>query len=280
MKIRNQKAKRHPVYRILKKMMFYEYFNKIEGALKKNIGLKTLGYVVIFKGEQIKICNDQLEVNLRNNTSDFDVFDQIFIKGEYSPVVQYCIDNSIPIETIVDLGANIGFTSLYLSNYFPNAKLISVEADINNFKVLHENLIHKENIELLNSAIWHNNEKLVVNSDFRDGREWSLSVEPDISGRSSENIIEGITMYDIITRFNLSSIDILKIDIEGAERFIFDQSISDINFLDCVKIIVIEIHDEYLIRTQIYSLLKSKNFLIFNSGDITIGVSQNGNVPN
>ena len=65
------------------------------------------------------------------------------------------------------------------------------------------------------------------------------------------------------------SIDLLKIDIEGAERFILtDKKTSD--FLEKVKILALEIHDEFNIRSAIYDVLRQHQFTITNHGETTI----------
>ena len=65
----------------------------------------------------------------------------------------------------------------------------------------------------------------------------------------------------------------MKIDIEGAERFIFDNN-NDLSFLKKTKIIAIEIHDEYNIREEIISILKENQFLLLESGELTIGINK------
>ena len=66
--------------------------------------------------------------------------------------------------------------------------------------------------------------------------------------------------------------DILKIDIEGAERFIFDDRASQ-DFLDKTRVLVIEIHDEFNIRSSIYKELRKRGFSIVEQGELTLGVN-------
>lgn len=40
---------------------------------------------------------------------------------------------------IIDAGANIGLTSVYLANRFPNARILALEVDQQNFELLAEN---------------------------------------------------------------------------------------------------------------------------------------------
>lgn len=75
-----------------------------------------------------------------------------------------------------------------------------------------------------------------------------------------------------MTEHNWDIVDVLKIDIEGAERFVFE-SLETIMFLKFVKILIIEIHDEFNIRYFIYDQLRDNGFLIYNFGETTLAVN-------
>ena len=81
-------------------------------------------------------------------------------------------------------------------------------------------------------------------------------------------------MEEIIYENKLEIIDILKIDIEGGERFLFDDRKS-FSFLDKTRILVIEIHDEFNIRPRIYRILKDKNFMLLENGELSIAFNKN-----
>ena len=76
---------------------------------------------------------------LRAGTSDLWVFDQIFLYRELEA------DFGQNVSRIIDAGANIGLASVYLANRFPNAEILSLEVDDENFRLLVETLgpIHK-----------------------------------------------------------------------------------------------------------------------------------------
>ncbi len=57
------------------------------------------------------------------------------------------LDSFTP-ENIIDLGANIGMSSLYLADRFPDAKIIGVEPDGENGEML------KKSSELSQRFIW------------------------------------------------------------------------------------------------------------------------------
>jgi FkbM family methyltransferase len=104
---------------------------------------------------------------------------------------------------------------------------------------------------MLHGGVWNKDTTLMLNRAFRDGKDWSISLEESKAG---DGDINGYSLTKIVAKIN-GNIDILKIDIEGAEKMIFeDETATD--FLNKVKCIAIEIHDELFIREKIYSVLK------------------------
>lgn len=77
---------------------------------------------------------------LRDDSSDLKVFLQVFSKNEYLTLVRAVSDNADakPL-IIVDLGANIGLTALYLSAFLPVQKYIALEPSTENFALLCKN---------------------------------------------------------------------------------------------------------------------------------------------
>jgi hypothetical protein len=108
-----------------------------------------------------------------------------------------------------------------------------------------------------------------IDRTFRDGQDWSIATQEDVDGE-----ITGISIQEIIIENRLTHISLLKIDIEGAERFIFKPG-NDFSFLKITEIIAIEIHDEFDIRKSINEILISNDFIIFESGELTIGLNRN-----
>lgn len=229
------------------------------------------------KSNDYIIHNSQLKQNiyLRKKGSDIDVFKQIFMDDEYKPLVQAIKSKNIKINVIVDLGANIGLSTIYFNNIFENVNIYAVEPDSKNFKQLKLNISNKENIFTENVAIWSEKIDLVENlaKPFKGGEDWSKTFIASENADIGEKI-KGITIDELINKYNLTTIDLLKIDIEGAERYIFDLK-NDLNFLNQTKVIAIEIHDEFTIRTDIYQILKKYGFVLFETGELSIGINHN-----
>ena len=85
-------------------------------------------------------------------------------------------------------------------------------------------------------------------------------------------MFETTTIEGLINDFNIETIDFLKIDIEGGEDEVF-KDFSKINWLDKVKVIALEIHDEFDCRKHIESNLE-KLFTLSHSGELTIGINK------
>jgi len=67
-------------------------------------------------------------------------------------------------------------------------------------------------------------------------------------------------MWDLITKYDLETIDFLKVDIEGSE---FDLFNSDIGWLSRVKKIAMEVHLEFGDITELASKLESRGFAVW-----------------
>jgi FkbM family methyltransferase len=234
---------------------------------------KTTYLLTFTKGEW-----KDFSFKIRKNSSDLGILTEILIRKEYESLVKR-ISISQPldsIEYIVDAGANIGCTTAYFKKIFPKATIIAVEPDDNNFNLLSENIkLNKlENVYPIKAGIWNKSVRLGLSSDFRDGRECSLTVF-ELDDENSSEGIEAVSLEQIRNKFSMPRIDILKIDIEGAERFLFDTEENSQRNLFGVKYLALEIHDEFGIRSQIEGQLESNGFIQYTINETTVAYNKN-----
>lgn len=199
-------------------------------------GLKIYLKLQIFKNNStvnIQLPRYKHKILLRRNSSDIKVFYQIFFKEEYKINLE-----STP-NIILDLGANIGLSAIYFAQKYPQAKIISVEPDKGNFDLCIQNTKFYKNRACINSAIWYNNESLKT-IDNNIG-VWAISVNPVDGDNNGNSGLKGITISQIFEKYGLNKIDLLKIDIEGAEKEVFEKR--DISWLNYVDTIVMKLHD-------------------------------------
>jgi FkbM family methyltransferase len=178
-------------------------------------------------------------VSLRLGTSDKDVFRQVFIYEEYAPLQG--IDD---VRVIVDCGANIGLASMYLLDRYPSATLLAIEPDPENAAMCRRNLSRFGSRACVETAgIWSRGDwgcpaRLRLDRNAGDGREWSIVVREATNGEDTETA--GVGMDAICDR--TGEIDLLKIDIEGAEEIIFSRDSA--SWLQRVRNMAIELHNE------------------------------------
>lgn len=174
---------------------------------------------------------------IRAKTTDIDILESIFVgkklglHGEYDFLFKR--KDLLDAKVIIDAGANIGAFSVLADLYCKNARIIAVEPEKNNFAMLVHNTRNCNNIECLNLGIWKYKTRLKVIQ--RETGEWGFIVKECTQGD-----IKALGIKDLIKKYSIEFIDILKVDIEGSELEMFE---GNCEWLQNVKIIVIETHD-------------------------------------
>ena len=184
-------------------------------------------------GNKFRFSPLQKKVHLRPKSSDIPTFIEIFIDGEYNFNIPFTP------KVIIDGGANIGLSTLFFKNKFPGSRIICIEPDVKNFEMLQENVGHFEDVTLINGALWHSKSMVSVSDKYNMG-DWGMVTE-EINGGGPEESVETITIDELCEQNNIEHIDILKLDIETAEKELFSRNFS--NWLPRTKIDVIELHD-------------------------------------
>jgi len=211
------------------------------------------------------------KVVLRKRTSDLAVFKEIFIGNEYQKLVEKIFEKNIKIKNIIDVGSNIGLTILYFTRCFPDSIVIGIEPDQTNFSQIEKNveLNQLKNIKLEKAGLWSHQSNLNLSKNFRHGDNWSFSVEENVD----QGNIKGITMESLFLKHKFLIIDLLKIDIEGSEQYIFE-SPETCAFLKKIKVICIEVHHEVNSKPLVVNMLAYYNFEMFFDRDIIFGINQ------
>jgi FkbM family methyltransferase len=164
---------------------------------------------------------------LRPGSSDFGAYDKVMREEGYhftprtSPTV------------IVDAGANVGMASVYFARKFPGARVIAIEPERSNFELLRRNVKPYPNVEPFLGALW--SESLDIEIVDPGLGNQGFQVKPDIGGG-----VPALSVVDLMKRFDLGHIDILKIDIEGAEREVMGSSDA---WIGKVGAVIAELHD-------------------------------------
>jgi len=212
---------------------------------------------------------------LRRMTTDYNIYGQIFRFEEYKPLVDMV--NKLKqkeILYVVDAGANVGCSTLYFKQLFPNAKVVAIEPQSGNFNILCKNIeLNNMNKEVFadKSGLWKDNSNLEITTDFRDGREYAFFLKTAKDNSSAYETVPGITISDILHKYNFPYIDVLKIDIEGSEKYLFENEEIAYQTLSKVNFIALEIHDEIVDRKLVVSLLEKLGFEYENFHETLVG---------
>lgn len=216
-------------YSILKDLRNYiECFGRIKG-----IKLFLLGKISESRIIEVKHPKIKNSIYLRLNESAIATLMRVFIHEEYNQEI------AIVPKIIIDAGAYNGLTSIFYAEKYPKAKIIAIEPELSNFMILKKNVSMYSNITPINKALWSKNTNLDIID--RGTGNWGFKVEnsEDVT-KEKKGHTEGLTLEEIIKSHEIDYIDILKIDIEGAEREVFQTANVWVN---SVGMIAIELHD-------------------------------------
>lgn len=173
-------------------------------------------------------------VMIRLNSTDLATFTKIFLNREYE----------IPLakepKVIVDAGGNVGYASAFFAVKYPSAKIIAIEPEVANFNLLKQNTSAFPNVTALNAALWPTSGE--VNLLDPGVGSWGFEAATEATGTADRSLgkVRAVTVDDIMTQFNVPYIDVLKVDIEGGEKALFEGAPA---WLKRVGVVMIELHD-------------------------------------
>lgn len=170
---------------------------------------------------------------IRENTSDISVFYQVIMHKAY--------DIDIPDfspKIILDLGANVGYASVFFAKKYPEAEIYSLEPEASNYEALIKNTSKYQQIYATKGAVYSETKEINV-IDVNLG-EWGMVIG-DTKDETAPKVM-AYSMNDLFKLWKLEDkcIDIMKIDIEGSEKELFEV---DTSWLNKVKVLFIETHD-------------------------------------
>lgn len=149
---------------------------------------------------------------------------EIYFKRYYS----FSTSNISP--RIIDIGSNVGLSIAFFTQEYPTAHITAYEADPTIFSYLKENATYFPKAELINKAIWTHNNGIELYSNGAD----SASI---IVGQGKAISVPSISFKQILE--NENQIDMLKMDIEGAENNVFIEAKDHIHK---IKTLFLEYH--------------------------------------
>ena len=186
----------------------------------------------LLNGIKLAIINE-VQTPFAYRKVDEPIMKSIFEAGQYDLKLE-----KFQPKLILDCGGNIGCSAVYLANKYPNAQIYSIEPEKDNFKLLTFNTAFYDNVHPIRSAMW-NKETFIRVEDKGFGVAGFMTFETTADDAAA---LKTTTIPKLLSESGLDEIDLLKIDIEGAEKEIFSAPDVD-EWLPKVKVLPIELHD-------------------------------------
>ena len=236
----------------------------LQAIIRFTYSFENLGIISTIKIIWFRILKESIDIKI--STKKFgDVFwntkrDWV-ITHFYTPQIEiFSPNNKIEVNLIIDLGANIGIETLRFAKLYPKAKIFSIEAVKENFETLIKNTKNMSNVTSINAAIWDKNSKLKIIKKSESGQaRYVREVK-----YSDKFHMKGIPFSKILSAHLIKNICILKVDIEGAERKLFNKSCKE--WIHKVKCIIMEAPDtDFPLTTQKILKLFIENNYEFNA---------------
>ena len=164
-----------------------------------------------------------------------DVFSEIFVRRDYF------FEADSPAPFILDCGSNIGMSVLYFKQLYAGCRIIAFEPDRQTFNVLQWNVQHNQlkNVELHNQAIYSTDGFIEFYSDPAHPGSLAMSTARErFPGREVDSQrVEAVRLSPFIQE----DVDLLKMDIEGAEGAVMLE-LAEASKLRQIKQIFLEYH--------------------------------------
>jgi FkbM family methyltransferase len=187
-------------------------------------------------GEALSVrFRDAMPLLMRLGTTDCRVAQEILIDGEYEFISKLELP---PRPNVIDLGANIGVFLHFVAQRWPLARLLAVEPDLGNFAML------ERNARAIHDGVVSKTVRACVGGErgftqlSPNWGEWAITMG-EVSDKGDVPVL---TMADLCRDHGIERIDLLKCDIEGAERQVFADCSE---WIQRVQNLVVEVHEPY-----------------------------------
>lgn len=137
-------------------------------------------------------------------------------RDEYAPPKEFPLERG-SVKTVLDIGANVGVTALYFSLIFPNARIYAFEPAPDNFAVLAKNVANCDRIRAFNFALGAQDATLELYASDNPINFGGYSLHAAGSDTSKRVSIPVRHVASVLAELSLSSVDVIKVDTEGAE---------------------------------------------------------------
>lgn len=217
---------------------------------KRYRSLFFLGMRLLISGNNGRIKIDGIKFYINDKLGLFWQYYEIFYREYYR-----FESSSDKQKIIVDCGANIGLSAHWFLREYSDAKVYCFEPDPLVFAKLSNNLrTHSSNrVQLLNKAVFTKEAMLSFQPDGKDGG----MLTDEVNGNNIQ--VKAIDFNSFLSTFE--KVDMLKIDIEGAEKELIPHISSQLYKVENLFIEYHQRENEEAFLSSILNVLEQANFV-------------------
>jgi len=222
-----------------------------------NLTIHRIFYDEPSPGETITIPFFQYSVTTPSSDPLLLVFIEEYIEKSYA------FKSVRPDPYIIDCGSNIGVSLLFFKHMYPDAQILSIEAGPATLEILKTNIKQNEltDVEVVGGAL-SNHKGTITFYSLGAGGVGNSSIFK--RGQAVE--VPAILLSDLVTK----EVDLLKIDIEGAETEVMEDLFQS-GKLTMIRQIILEYHHYY------YSTDESLSAILSGLTEAGFGLQLSGN---
>lgn len=221
--------------------------------LFRNPAIYIMDFLSLKKGNIVYNLKNA-KFKLRAGSSDRNVFNDVLLYNQYK------LDKLKDCDSIIEVGAHIGFFSVSVAKKFPEARIYAFEPMMDNFNLLKDNLKinNIKNVRIFPYAVSNRSGKIAFYVSKNNARHSIYGEE------GTRKKVRSINLREFMNKNKIKEVDLLKIDAEGAEYDII-YSLD----LNRIRDIFMEVHQvEGKSPDKLERYLKTKGFKISKKWDI------------
>jgi FkbM family methyltransferase len=195
------------------------------------------------------------KVSFQDHALLVDMFEEIFIQGEYA------IADPGPISRVLDCGSNIGLSVLYFARRYPDATITCFEADPLKAALLAQNVEQNQlskRVEVVQKAVGAADGESAFHFDARDPGSLTSSL---VRSHRDTTTVEVTRLSPYVG----SGVDLLKLDVEGSELDVLEELAAS-GALDCIGQLLVEVHhnvtEDRTLLSSVIGLLQEARFTL------------------
>ena len=196
-------------------------------------------------------CSNGILLTYRLNRGDIQSIREVWLDKAYR------LPFAFKPRLVVDLGANIGLTSIWYCQQYGATKIVAVEPNPSNAALIRQNFTNNRiNGIVIQAAIGATDGTVTFFSSKESNLGRVVSIEEQVNNNREQ--VKMISMTTLLANFELDDdLDLVKIDIEGGEQQLLAENLS---WLTRTKAMIVEFHPDRIDYPGLIKIIEQQGF--------------------